>query len=236
MATPPGYPPQGGPGYPQGQPYGGQPSYGAPQAPQQPYGAPQQPYGAPGQQAYGAPGQQPYGAPQQAPYAAPTQPPFAGQNQGFAPAGYVPPPRPTGRNRLVGILGAIGIIIVVIAIKALILGGLSFGTNHERGANQKPIADVGDCVEKSGLNDIVKVDCTDPGAQYKVAGKVDGKSKTDFDLNSDKICAPWHTTSAFWRGTTGFGGTGYVLCLTSVSGGSTPGGAGNSSPNGTTAG
>jgi hypothetical protein len=135
----------------------------------------------------------------------------------------------------VGCLGAVAAIIVIIAIKALILGGLSFGSNHERGANQTPIADVVDCVEKSGLNDIVKFACTDPGALYKVAGKVDGKSKTDFDLNSDKICAPYHTTSAFWRGTTGFGGTGYILCLTPVGGGSGPGGAG-SSPNGATSG
>lgn len=197
MATPPGYPP--------GQPYGGQ----------QPYGSPQQPYGGAPQQPYGAP-QQPYGAPQQ-PYGAPQQPygPGPGQAQpGFAPPGYPAPARRSNGRTVLGCLGAVGLVIVVIAIKVAIGGAFSFGSNHERGANQTPIADVGDCVRKKIIgNSIEKVDCTDATAEYKVAGKVDDKTKTEFETNSDTICAPYNTKTAYWRGTTGLGGTGYILCL-----------------------
>jgi hypothetical protein len=206
VANPPG--PGYGPGQPYGgqQPHGGQQPYGAPQQPQQPQqpygGAPQQPYGAP-QQPYGAPQQQPYGAPQQQ-FGAPAQTP-----QGFAPPGYQAPPAKKGA-RIAGCLGAIVVIVLLIAVRF----GLHGLFNWTNGSTQTPKAGVGDCVEESGSNSVKKIDCTDPLATDKVVGKVDGKSETEAQLNGSELCRPYTgAVKYYWQGTKGFGGTGYILCL-----------------------
>jgi hypothetical protein len=99
--------------------YGQQPGgYG-----QQPgYGAPQPGYGAPG--APGAP-QQGYGAPQQG-YGQPAQPAGYGQQQygGGQPGfGAAPPPAPKSRTGCVvgGILGAVVLVVVLIAVFGVVL-------------------------------------------------------------------------------------------------------------------
>jgi hypothetical protein len=110
----------------------------------------------------------------------------------------------------VGCLGAIVVIALLIAIRVGIHGLFNWG----EGSTQSAKADVGDCVHTSEiLQTIKKVDCTDPTADAKVLAKLDGKTKSDFELRGKDLCAPYNATSDYWQGTTGLGGTGYLLCL-----------------------
>jgi hypothetical protein len=74
------------------------------------------------------------------------------------------------------------------------------------------IAKVGDCMSGTTAENLKVVKCTEAGAQYKIVGKIDDKSQSDFNSNSGSICKPFPSAeSAFWKGESG--GKGYVLCL-----------------------
>jgi hypothetical protein len=153
---------------------------------------PQNPQNGPGQQyPQNAPGQQ---YPQNPQYQG--QQPYPPGPQYGAPA--APPKKRTGL-RIFGALVVIGIIVVVI-----------FG--YLASKKSPDAAKIGDCVSRSGGNDIKIVKCTDAKAAYKVVGKVTGQSQVAFNINSGRICKPYPgTTSAFWKGKVGK--SGYVLCL-----------------------
>jgi len=150
--------------------------------PNPPQSGPQQPYP-------GGPGQP---GPQQE---------YPGQ-QGY-PGGPVQPPAQPKKRRLGLRIGlTLGVVVVV-----LIIGFVSkFLTGDP------DTAKVGDCMSGSSAENLKVVKCADAKAEFKVVGKVDGKSQTDFNVSSTQICKPFpNAESAFWKGERG--GKGYVLCL-----------------------
>lgn len=164
-----------------------------PQHPPGPYGGgPQQPPTGPyppGPQYQ--PGQYPPGSP----------PPGGGAYP--PPGGAYPPPAPpkkSGAGRVIG-----GIVGAVIVIGIIIAAVVSQKGNPDS-------AKVGDCIHHGSGDEVKVVSCTDSSAGYKVVGKVEDKTQTQFDISSDSICKPFQgAESAFWKGKVGK--TGYVLCL-----------------------
>jgi hypothetical protein len=191
-------PPQSGPGEPQEYPgYQGQPGgYPSQQGYQGEQGYPGQAPGQPGQ-----PGQPGYpGGPQ----GYPGQPQgFPGQPQGYPGVPGQPPAPPAKRRRpRTRLLISIGVVVVIVIIG--IVGRIL--------SNDPDKAAVGDCMSGTTAENLKVVKCTDANAQYKVVGKVNGKSQTEFNTNSREICGPFQgAESAFWKGERG--GDGYILCL-----------------------
>jgi hypothetical protein len=205
----PGQPggPQGSPGpygapAPQGQfgPAGPQGQYGPPPGQQGQYGPPQ-----PGQQF----GQAPQGQFGQAP-----QGQFgpAPQGQfGAPPPGYPQPPAPKKRGAARIVVPIVSVVVLgVIAVVVLIASRSS--PSH---------AKVGDCLKGSAITSTTAQDagevkivaCTSADAKYKVVGKVDNKTRTQFSTD-DAICQPYVSagaTTALWGQTSGE--KGFVLCL-----------------------
>ncbi|HEU5157250.1 MAG TPA: hypothetical protein VFU43_09645 [Streptosporangiaceae bacterium] len=140
------------------------------------------------------------GAPgQAAPHNYPTQPGYPG-GPGQPPA---EPPAPPKKKRT---WLRIVLPIAVIAVIAVIGFVSKFVTGDP------DTAKVGDCMSGTSAQNLKVVKCTEAGADYKVVGKVDGKSQTEFNVGSERICRPFAgTESAFWKGESG--GKGYVLCL-----------------------
>jgi hypothetical protein len=133
-------------------------------------------------------------------------PPPAGPPSG-PPAG-PPPGAPAARpkNSL-----ASKITLSVIAVVLAVVGVLAWNESH----GSPDAANLGDCVSRSGANDIKVVSCTDSKAAYTVVGKVLNQTEPAFQISTGRICKPFPTAkSAFWKGKVG--STGYVLCLGSV--------------------
>lgn len=188
---PPYQPPQ------QSQPYQPQPPYGYP--PNQPTPPPPTPgYGPPpayGQQppSYGYPAPVPpppgYGPPQYAP-TPPPPPPVP--TPGPAPAPAKPPRSLRQKLRLVGAAG--GVVV-------LIAGFFLSGSDPAR-------AKVGDCVDAVGTNDVNKIACTDPKADYVVLSKASGTSDVSRCRQTPGATSTfWSSTGRRWHRTK------YVLCL-----------------------
>jgi len=176
-----------------GQPYGaaGAPQFGAPTPP--PYGGAPVPAGggAPGQP--GAPGG---GAPGQpgAPFGAAPGPGFGG-----------PPPAPAKKSS-----GVVKKVVRWVALVAVVGIG-TFVFRHLTGDPET--ASAGDCMAGRTANALKVVECSDPKAEWKVAGKLNGKTEAQADSNS--VCAAYPDTEmSFWSGRSG--GKGYVLCLEPV--------------------
>lgn len=160
--------------------------------PHPPQSGPQPSYpGGPGQ-----PGQQPGYAGQQT---QPGQPAYPGQ-QAYPPA----PGQPVERKKRSWV--RIVVPIAVIAVIAIIGFVGKFLTGDP------DTAKVGDCMSGSSAENLKVVKCTDAKAEFKVVGKVNDKSQSDFNTGSAEICKPFPAAeSAFWKGESG--GKGYVLCL-----------------------
>jgi hypothetical protein len=160
--------------------------------PNPPQSGPQPSYpGGPGQ-----PGpQQGYpGQPTQPGY--PTQPSYPG-GPGQPPV--EPPKKKRSWLRIVIPLAVVAIIAVVGFVSKFVTG-------------DPDTAKVGDCMSGTTADNLKVVKCTEAGAQYKVVGKVDDKSQSEFNTGSESICKPFSSAeSAFWKGESG--GKGYVLCL-----------------------
>jgi hypothetical protein len=191
-ANPPA-PNQGEAGYP---PPPGQPAPGQP-FPGQPF--PGQPF--PGQP---LPGQPFAGQP------APGYPPPPPGQQGF---GQFPTeqPKKSGKARLLGILGAIVVVLIVIGLKA----GLTSLFNNDKAKEAK----VGDCVAAQGdvpkeegkttEADAAVVDCSSSKAKYTVVGRVEGETDT-----ASKSCDKYFTDEkADYFVYSSASGNGYLLCL-----------------------
>ncbi|GGL10085.1 hypothetical protein Sme01_32570 [Sphaerisporangium melleum] len=226
-----GYPPQTqdpsqqaqGQGYPQ---------------PPDPYQQAQDPYrqghpqgGAvpdPYQQHYGQgrqPAQDPY-APQggqgqqqaQDPYAQRPQgqDPYAQQGGGgqWQPTEPAAPAKKKVTGKLLGALGAVGIFVVIAAVKfgAGFVLGEGVGAVGDQVTGAPRIADVGDCMAGQNENSLKVVDCKDAGVEWKVSQKVEGKTEAQFDADKEfTMCRDKKVTSAYWEGERG--GAGWVLCL-----------------------
>jgi hypothetical protein len=191
----------GQPGGPQGTP--GQ--YGAP-GPQGQFGpAPQGgqygPQGQFGQAPQGQFGQAPQGQFGQAP-----------QGQfGAPPPGYPQPPAPKKRSKARLVVPLISIVVLVVIAVVVFFASKSNPSN----------AKVGDCLKGSAITsttaqdagDVKIVDCASADAKYKVVGKVDNKTRSQFSTD-DTICQPFVSagaTTALWGQTSG--SKGFVLCL-----------------------
>jgi hypothetical protein len=131
----------------------------------------------------------------------PVQPP-APTPQPQAPLGEQPPqpvkPKATRRQKITGIVT----VVVILGI----LGAIFYATR-----NEPTNAKAGECVRQDGDNHVVVVKCDDPKAEFKVAGRVEGKKQFD----TRDACKPWDdATSSYWSGKQG--GEGYVLCLAPI--------------------
>jgi hypothetical protein len=141
------------------------------------------------------------------PYA--QEPQYAAPQQHANPPQYAapPPPQPAGPQSKKGQK-------VVLAVFALVIGFVAFAVYY--GSKSSPdFASVGDCVARGSGSSVTVVECTDSKSEYKVVGKVPGKTQVQFNINSSSICKPFpEAKTAYWRGESG--GKGYVLCLAPV--------------------
>ncbi len=142
----------------------------------------------------GYPGQ-PVSQPAQPGY--PVQPNYPG-GPGQPPA---EPPKKKRRGLRIALQLVIGAVVFV-----LVGAVIKFATGDP------DIANVGDCMSGTSADDLKVVKCTEAGAQYKIVGKVEDKTQSEFNSDSGSICKAFPTAeSAFWKGEEG--GKGYVLCL-----------------------
>jgi hypothetical protein len=102
-------------------------------------------------------------------------------------------------------------VLVLLLVTALVVIGVYVGTQRKEAANPDNTS-VGDCMAKSGSDDVRVVPCGDANAVYKMVGKVADRSQADLSLASADICKPFPATkSAFWKGKIGKKGS--ILCL-----------------------
>ncbi|BCJ64411.1 LppU/SCO3897 family protein [Polymorphospora rubra] len=141
--------------------------------------------------------------------APPPPPPAGAPNPSMTPP---PPPAPPSRGK--AFLGGIAkqVIGVVVVLVVIAVGG--FIWNNLTG--DPSTASVGDCLVGEDEDTLKVIDCGDATAQWKVVGKVEDKSESEFRA-SEGICAV-HPTSeiAYWWGKPG--GNGDVLCMEPAAG------------------
>ncbi len=102
-----------------------------------------------------------------------------------------------------GALGVVLVIVVVGVASAVLLG-----------RSEPRRAEVGDCLAGQAAEEIEVVACDDSRAAYKIVGKIDSITQSDWDAK-DNACEAYPTAeSSFWEGTEGKAG--YALCLESV--------------------
>jgi hypothetical protein len=114
------------------------------------------------------------------------------------------PPAPTGRRR--SNRRQVIVLVVLLVVAGLVFGGVWLATRHNASTAQ-----VGDCVHQTGTDAVQVVTCTDPGADFKVVGRVEDRTEVDAGLSA---CDPYVDQGAvqfYWAGESGK--TGYVLCL-----------------------
>jgi hypothetical protein len=161
---------------------------GQPAAPGQP-GQPGQPGG------YGQPGSYPQ---QEGSYEQPggyTAPPSGS----YPPAAPTPPPRKSGSK--------VRLILTIVVIGVVVIGGIvAFIKSRSAPASTK----VGDCMVGQTAEALKKIDCTDGKAEWKVVGRVGGK--TEAETTVEDTCTQWPDTEVvYWEGKKGQ--TGFALCL-----------------------
>jgi hypothetical protein len=198
LSTPP--PPQGQYPPPQGGGFG---------PPQGAYGQPQQPgYGYPAQQGYAQPQpgyaqpQPGYGQPQ------PGQAPYGQPAAGYAqpPAGFGMPPQPAPKRK-----GGRALKVILALVVLAVVGGF-FAYNAK---SDPTYASVGDCVHnKNGSPaagatddhpDVVTIACTDPNADAKIVGKVQGTG------DPETTCKKYPDSDGYY--TQKQGSDDFTLCL-----------------------
>jgi hypothetical protein len=231
-----GEPSYGAYGQPAGQPSYG--TYGQP-ADQPPYGTYGQPAGQPPYGTYGQPAGQPpygtYGQPAgQPPYGTYGQPVGQPEYQGGYPPSYpqtqpsaqsypgLPQPgvsreamhsnpasAPGRRKRSLGswfsgLSTKNKFRVILVAVTVLVLPFAIY-----LGLDEPNQADVGDCMAGKGASDLRIVSCSDASAEWKVLGRLEGKTKAD----QDGACnAHAGTTASFYQDGRRFR-KGFILCL-----------------------
>jgi len=130
------------------------------------------------------------------------------------PPGYPTPAPPKKRGVARVVVPVVSVVVLGVIAVVVFLASRSSPVN----------AKVGDCLKGGAITsttaqdagDVKIVSCTSADAKYKVVGKVDHKTKTDFS-NDDAICTPYvnaGATTALWGQTSG--NNGFVLCLADV--------------------
>ncbi|MBF9132959.1 hypothetical protein I0C86_28960 [Plantactinospora sp. S1510] len=78
------------------------------------------------------------------------------------------------------------------------------------GLDEPNQAKAGDCMAGQSTSDLRMVECTDAAAEWKVLGRLEGKSEAD---HNDTVCAAYPETEAsFYEDGRRFR-KGYILCL-----------------------
>jgi hypothetical protein len=174
---------------------------GSPQYPQDP----QYPQGGFGQVPQQGP---PQGAFGQTPPPGGYRPPPGGGGYTQPPGGYLPTPPKKKAPTVRIVIGAVAAVVVIVVIVVALVQRQSAPST----------AAVNDCMQRTGTDSIKKVDCTDPNWNYKVVGKVDNVTESDWQktaahpTDSGAVCENYKSaTASYWEGTEG--GQGYVLCL-----------------------
>ncbi|GLW12534.1 hypothetical protein Misp01_76620 [Microtetraspora sp. NBRC 13810] len=105
----------------------------------------------------------------------------------------------------------VGKHVVGYAIAAAVVLGAGFVYSQMTGAPE--IAEAGDCMAGSTAEEFKVVDCTDPAATITVAGRVEAKTRQEWDADEEgAICSAFpDVDQTFWEGEEGK--EGYVLCL-----------------------
>jgi hypothetical protein len=151
--------------------------------------------------------------------ATPGQPGAPGALEGgaFPPPGYpvAPPAKKSRAGKMIGIIAGVVLLLVVV-----VFGGLGYYFLN-KAKSSAVNATVGNCIAADTVNStttqqvgsVKVVDCGAANANYKVLGKVDGK--TEADMNADKnntMCSPYQGADvAFWIGAGNAKGS--VLCV-----------------------
>jgi len=111
-----------------------------------------------------------------------------------------PAPRHSRRQTVIGLLVLAAIVVVI--------GVVSFIVRQDDATEAKP----GDCMTRKGLNSLAIVPCADPGADFKVEGRVEDRTEIEADINACNGYA--NAESVYWEGKQGK--KGLVLCLAPV--------------------
>ena len=138
-------------------------------------------------------------------------PPPAGEAFGAAPA---PAKKKSNVVKIVSAVGAIVLATCIAGAAYLVRNGLNSDNTKQ--------AQAGDCIgnlpdvaqgEDKAANGAKVVDCTGSDALYKVEGRLEGK--TEAQAKEETVCDAFPAADSWYRAIPS-GGTGYVLCLSSV--------------------
>lgn len=95
-------------------------------------------------------------------------------------------------------------------VVAVLLGAAIIGFALLR-QGQALSADVGSCLESTGSDSVGVVGCDAPTAEYRVVGKLEGRTSIEAGLFA---CSEFPAaTTSYWEGPEGVGEKGTVLCL-----------------------
>jgi len=100
--------------------------------------------------------------------------------------------------------------LIILGVFLFLVAGCFAGAFYFTQSNPDN-AKVGDCMKSTGENSLTIVKCDDAAAQYRVVGRVDGKSETEATIDA---CDPYVGQGAvqvYWQGKEGQ--SGLVLCL-----------------------
>lgn len=104
------------------------------------------------------------------------------------------------------------VMIGLVAFLVLLIGGFWWLSRNEPGN-----AAAGDCVRPDGPDSVVVVACSDPAAEYKVLGRIEGISQNELGMTGlSSPCTKDHpdATAHFWQGPADDrNADGWVLCL-----------------------
>lgn len=123
-----------------------------------------------------------------------------------------PPPAAPAKSSVAGAIVK-RLIGVAVVFGVITIGGIAWA--YLSGAPET--AKVGDCLSGQSAEELKTVDCGDPAAAHKVAGKIEDKTEVEFNVSDvETLCSAYpNTQNAYWEGEKG--GKGYVLCLEPVS-------------------
>ncbi|GAB3799903.1 LppU/SCO3897 family protein [Micromonospora zhanjiangensis] len=115
-------------------------------------------------------------------------------------------PKKTLGDRFRG-LSTVGKFRVVVLIVALLVAPFAIYA----GLDEPNQAKVGDCMAGKGADDLHTVKCTDTAAEWKVLGRLEGKTEADHD-RGDACNAFPDTGASFYQDGRRFR-KGFILCL-----------------------
>jgi hypothetical protein len=103
----------------------------------------------------------------------------------------------SGANKFRTILFVVALLVAPVAIYM--------------GLDEPNQAEVGDCMAGKDASDLRTVECTDAAAQWRVLGRLEGKTESDY--NSETACAAFPDTAASFYQDGRRLRKGFILCL-----------------------